>query len=440
MRWLTATAVILFCNLQLGITAKAQSSFTLQQAIDYAFKNSSTVKNAVLDEKITEGKVKEFRGIGLPQIKGSAQSVDNFAKQTFVFPTQNGPQIIQVGSTYSTQAGVSGSWLVADATYFLGLKAQQEIQKLMTFNTQRNKITVAESVAKAYYNVLISSQQLKSLDANINRTQQQYDELKEINKQGLAEGLDVQRLEIFLNNLKSNKNKAQEFSDLAKSMLKFQMGFDVSQSIDLSDTLSENVIKELSNFDSNVNLNSRIEIQLLNKQLELNKLNLKRYQLGCIPNLVAFAQYNTNHYSEKLDFFKGNAQYYNSGLWGLQMNVTFWDGMQNKNRKAYTKLEILKNENDIANAKNGFQFELNNAKISIKNSFLTLNDSKKNIELSNEVVRVARIKYKEGVGSSLEVLNAETSLRDAQTFYFSALYDAYIAKVNYEKATGTLVK
>ena len=122
------------------------------------------------------------------------------------------------------------------------------------------------------------------------------------------------------------------------------------------------------------------------------------------------------------------------------MNVTFWDGMQNRYRKAYTRLEILKNENDIVNAKNGLQLELESAKISIKNAMLTLADSKRNIDLANEVVRVARIKYQEGVGSSLEVLNAETSLKDAQTSYYSSLYDAFVAKVNYEKAMGTLIK
>ncbi|MEY4877178.1 MAG: hypothetical protein RL708_2327 [Bacteroidota bacterium] len=432
--------LIVNCSLLIANSLKAQSTFSLQQAVDYAFKNSSTVKNALLDEKITDYKVKEFRGIGLPQIKGSAQVVDNFAKQTFVFPTQNGPQIIQVGSVFATQAGLSGSWLIADASYFLGLKAQQEVQKLMSYSTQRSKITVAENVAKAYYNVLITAKQLKSIEANVIRAQQNYNELKEINKQGLAENIDVQRLEIFVNTLKNTQHKIQEFSDLSKSLLKFQMGYDVNQTIDLTDTLSDKEINNLVNLDMSGNATNRIELQLLNKQLELNKLNLKRYQLGCLPNLVAFAQYNTNHYGEKLDFYKSNAQYYNSGLWGLQMNVTFWDGMQNKNRKAYTRLEILKNENDIANTKNAFQFELSNSKISLKNAFLTLDDNKRNIELATEIVRISKIKYQEGVGSSIEVLNAETSLKDAQTSYFSALYDAYVAKVNYEKATGNLVK
>ena len=72
--------LIAICNLQFAISAQAQSAFSLQQAIDYAMKNSSTIKNAILDEKITDAKVKEFRGIGLPQIKAQGQYLDNFQK------------------------------------------------------------------------------------------------------------------------------------------------------------------------------------------------------------------------------------------------------------------------------------------------------------------------------------------------------------------------
>ena len=432
--------LIAICNLQFTISAQAQSTFSLQQAVDYAMKNSSTIKNAKLDEQITQYKIKEFRGIGLPQIKGSAQIVDNFAKQTFVFPTANGPQVIQVGSVFATQAGLSGSWLLADASYFLGLKAQMEVSKLLSYSTQRSKIDIAEQVSKAYYNVLVTKKRLSLLDANIDRLQKTFNETKEYNKQGFVENIDVQRLEIALTNLKTEQTKINELAELGKSLLKFQMGYDVNQTIDLTDTLAISDIKSLSNLDAPNGYNNRVEIQLLNKQMELNKLNLKRYQLGCLPNLVAFAQYNTNHYGEKFDMFKSDAQYYNSGLWGIQMNVTFWDGMQNKSRKAYTRLEIVKNENDIANLKNALQLDLSNAKVTMKNALLTIESNKKTMDLAEEVVRVTKIKYQQGVGSNLEVLNAETSLKEAQTNYFSALYDAYIAKVNFEKATGVLIK
>jgi len=68
----------------------------------------------------------------------------------------------------------------------------------------------------------------------------------------------------------------------------------------------------------------------------------------------------------------------------------------------------------------------------------SLKEQKENLNLANEISRVSRVKYQQGVGSNLEVLNAETSLKESQVNYFTALYNALIAKVELEKANGTL--
>ncbi|MDW8297414.1 MAG: TolC family protein, partial [Raineya sp.] len=64
----------------------------------------------------------------------------------------------------------------------------------------------------------------------------------------------------------------------------------------------------------------------------------------------------------------------------------------------------------------------------------------RNMELAKEVLRVSEIKYKQGVGTSSEIVNAETAYKEAETNYFAALYDALIAKVDLEKALGKLGK
>jgi outer membrane protein TolC len=84
----------------------------------------------------------------------------------------------------------------------------------------------------------------------------------------------------------------------------------------------------------------------------------------------------------------------------------------------------------------GLALEEQNAKISLRNNLLTLANQRSNMELAEEVYNTARIKYNEGVGSSLEVMDAESSLREAQTNYFTALYDAMTARVDLEKALG----
>ena len=74
----------------------------------------------------------------------------------------------------------------------------------------------------------------------------------------------------------------------------------------------------------------------------------------------------------------------------------------------------------------------------LRNSLESLKEQKENLNLANEISRVSRVKYQQGVGSNLEVLNAETSLKESQVNYFTALYNALIAKVELEKANGTL--
>jgi outer membrane protein len=430
-------------NLQFAISAKAQSTFSLQQAIDYAMKNSSTIKNAILDEKITDAKVKEFIGLGLPQITGSANTMDNYLKPLFVIPANSfgnpTTEYLRVGQTYSTQAGLAANWLLLDATYLIGKTAQKELLKLTKYSTTRSKIDLAEQVSKAYYDVLVADKKMELLKANIVNQEEHYKETKAALEQGFVEKIDLQRLEIALNNLKTEQAKTQELLDVGKALLKFQMGYDVQQSIFLTDSINKESFKDLGNADNSFNPDDRIEVQMLKKQMDLNKLNLKRYQYGALPNLATFGQFNTNHYSDDFDFYKHSAPYFTSGLVGLQMNVTFWNGGQTHYHKEQIKLQIQQNENDLYNLKNSIQAYLESSKTTLKNSLLSLDEQQKNMDLAAEVLRVSKIKYQQGVGANLEVLDAEKSLKEAQTNYFSALYDAYIAKVNYQKVTGTLI-
>ncbi len=439
-----AVLAIINCSLLITNSAKAQSTFSLQQAIDYAMKNSSTIKNAILDEKITDAKVKEFIGLGLPQITGTANTMDNYLKPLFVIPANSfgnpTTEYLRVGQTYSTQAGLAANWLLLDATFLIGKTAQKEVLKLTKYSTDRSRIDVAEQVSKAYYNVLVGNKRVELLDANVERLQQLLAEEQEYNKQGFIEKLDLQRLSISLNNLKTEQFKAHELLELGKSLLKFQMGFNVNQIISLTDTISDAELKNATLAEAPLNYDDRIETKLLKKQEDLNKLNLKRYQYGALPNLATFGQFNTNHYSDDFDFYKHSAPYFTSGLVGLQVNVTFWNGGQTHYHKEQIKLQIQQNENDLLNLKNALDLQLSNSKITLKNSLLTIQSQKENLDLATEVVRISKIKYQQGVGSNLEVLDAETSLKEAQTNYFGALYDAYIAKVDYEKAKGTLIK
>lgn len=88
--------------------------------------------------------------------------------------------------------------------------------------------------------------------------------------------------------------------------------------------------------------------------------------------------------------------------------------------------------------KQAVDLESNNAKTQLKNSIMSLENQNKNIELAQKVYSIAQKKYKEGVGTNIEILQAETALKDAQTNYFNSLYEAIISKIDLQQSLGLL--
>ena len=92
----------------------------------------------------------------------------------------------------------------------------------------------------------------------------------------------------------------------------------------------------------------------------------------------------------------------------------------------------------MVNLENVINLEVSQAQTTYLNGQKSLENQQRNMDLAKEVLRVTKIKYDQGVGSSLEVTTAETSLKEAQNNYINALYDMLINKVNLDQALGNI--
>jgi len=88
--------------------------------------------------------------------------------------------------------------------------------------------------------------------------------------------------------------------------------------------------------------------------------------------------------------------------------------------------------------KNTINLQVSQARTSYINGLQSLNDQKKNMALAEEVLRVSKIKYEQGVGSSIEVTQAQTAIEQADNSYIQGLYDALVSKVDLDKAYGRI--
>lgn len=437
-------------------SAKAQlqsNSFSLQQAIDYAYKNSPSYLNAEQDLKLAVYKKNEVLGIGLPQVNGSVDFKDYLTLPTSLFPLSafsplappDAYQAVKFGLQYNATAGINASQLLFSADYLFGVKAAKEFVSLSRINIQRSKSDLVSQVSKAYYGVLVNHERLQLLNANIEKLGKSLSEVQAFNKQGFVELIDVERLEVAYNNLQVEKDKVSQLLIVGENLLKFQMGYKISDGIVLTDSLNiaEDLKQEMP--ISNINVSNRSDFQLLSAQQNLYNVDVKRLKWGYLPTLAAYGafQYNTQRPNANI-FETDNSsvikKWYPMNLVGVTLNLNIFDGLQRHYKIQQAKITALKNQNNLKNLELGAQLEASVAGISYNNALKSLNANKRNMDLAQHVYDVAQKKYSQGVGTNLEIINAQTSLREAETNYYNSLYDMLIYKTDYLKATGTLVK
>jgi outer membrane protein len=452
-------AAFLFSN---SLFAQKDSSYTLtlQQAIEYAYQHQKNVLNAQLDAQIADKKVSEIIGMGVPQVSASFDLKDFEKIPTTTLPDFITPSIynvlfnenviprrdlgavqqfpIQFGTRWNATAGLNASQLIFQPSYIVGVQASRTYRELSQKSLTRTKIETAVAVTKAYYGVLVSRKRLELLDANMTRVQKLRDDTKALYDNGFVEKIDYDRVALTYNNLSTEKENITRLSLLSELMLKFQVGMPVNSDVSLADSLADAQVKNIALSMEKPDVSKRIEYSLLESQKNFQALDLKRYRVQYYPSLVAYGNVSANALRDKFDIFDTDKRWYPTVLIGATLSWNLFDGLQRERKIDQAKLELKKIDNQITDVNNALTLEAESSRTMLQNALASLNTQSANLELANEVVRVSKLKYDEGVGSNLEVITAETSLREAQTNYYNAVYDALVAKVDLDKALGNI--
>jgi outer membrane protein TolC len=446
---LLGLAVSLTASAQDGVKETAPAVFTLQQAIDYALNNQKDVKNAILEERIAHQKVNEIAGAGLPQITSGLDVMHFFefvpqviyGGDVFGIPTGGGEQyfMFRMGVKNKLGLSVDVTQLLFSGEYLLGLKASKVYVELSARSTERTKIETTAAVTKAYYTVLINEERAKLLEANISRLKKTVDETKAFLDNGLVEKIDYDRLTVTYNNLLVEQEKVNRLLGLGIYLLKFQIGMDMKANLTLTDKLADVKlnISEIASADK-FDYTKRVEYSLFETQLHLAKLDFKRNKVAYLPTAAAFGNYSQAYYRQKFDSSDKGTKGFSGSYMGAKITLPIFTGLQRNARYQQAKLKMQQAENNMDFIKQSIDLELSSSLVTLQNTTSSYNLQKKNIEIAEEVVRVSKIKYDQGVGSNLELVTAETALKEAQTNYYNALFDALVAKIDFDKANGNI--
>ena len=428
-----------------SLASNAQS-FSLKQAVDYAITHQVQVKNSQIDLQNASAKINEIKAMGLPQVNGSLALTNNIVLQRAFIPAKIFNPAAAEGELIAAKFGVDNSGfasvglsqLVFDGSYLLGLKATSVYKDLAVKSVTQSKQQVAENVTKAYYGILVNEKRMGLLSLNLARLDTLLKETRELNKQGFVEKIDVQRLDVQANNLRTELDNVNRLQELSYSLLKFQMGYPIEEPIKVTESLEK---IELATFNTNTagefSYANRIEYSILQTQENLAELDLKSIKAGYLPRLVLNANYGYNAGANAFGDLVSKPWFDNAAV-TVALQIPIFDGFSKKYKAVQSANNLQKVRQSYGLLKSSIDLQRSQASITMKNALESMKEQKANLDLANEISRVTRVKYQQGVGSNLEVLNAESSIKESQANYFTALYNALIAKVELEKANGTL--
>ena len=204
----------------------------------------------------------------------------------------------------------------------------------------------------------------------------------------------------------------------------------------LVDTLSETELKD-NILNGTYDYKNRKEFQLLTVAEKLGTYNIRRYKLSKLPTVAAFGSYSKNAQRTKFNFFN-NDEWFTTSLVGVKISLPLFDGFKKNALIQQSRYELQKTQNSIEQLKQNIDYDVEQSRIKMTSALLTMDNQKQNITLAENVYNTTKLKYEQGLGSNQEIYTAQTELKVAQTNYYSSLYDAITAKIDWLKAAGKL--
>lgn len=428
-------------------TLQAQESgeplqLNMDEAMTLAVKNNVQAKNARLDIEKQKALNAEVSGLALPNISGKGEFTDyinpiqSFVPAEFIGGPPGSFVAVPFTPKYGTTASVSGNQILFDGSVMVALQAKQTLMKLYEESSRLTDQEIRYNIQKAYQAIVIAQRQSNILNESIAYARSIANDLNAMYDNGFIEKIEVDRVTVQVNNLTSDSLRVHNMLDVSMQMLKYQLGLENDVIIELTDTSVEEQIEDAKLLLlEDLNFGKRTDYALLRTQLKLNEFDLKRYRLAALPTVAVFGSaaytYQTNTFSDIFD-----QKYIFYSLVGLQVNVPIFDGNQRRMKAKQAKITMWQTQNQIQDMERGMKFQKNQSSTMLNNAILTMRNQERNMELAKSVLELARKKYKAGVGSNMEVSQAQTEMLSAQNNYFQSLLDAANAKADLKKALG----
>ena len=439
--------IVIGLGILFNFTLNAQENLTLslQQAIDYALKNSYATINANRDVDAAKLKKWETTTIGLPQVSAKIDYQNWIKQQVSLLPAEffgGNPgefEEISFGTKHNMNATATLNQLIFDGSYLVGLQSAKTYLKISENAKEKTELGIREAVINAYGNVLLSEESISIIEKNIKTLEKNLDETNQIFLNGFIEEENVEQLKITLSSVKSQLSKTKNLKMIAYKMLNITLGLDINSSVILTDSLinlaKENIKLEL--LSSDLTIENHIDFKIAKNTETANELFVKLEQSKALPTLKSFVNFGYAGYGQEFDFMKKEQKWFDSSMLGVSLDIPIFSSLARSSRTQQAKIELEKSRTNLTETEQKLFLMLESAKTNYNFSIEEYETSKQNLSLAERIENKQQIKFFEGISTSFELLEAQRQLYTMQQNYLQAMLTVIANKATLDNALNT---
>lgn len=411
------------------------NALTLNDCLKYALKNQPALNQSYIDEAISRTNNAIALSTWLPQVNGGANLAHYFKSPPGTSST-NGDLMPQAGPYNPSTPSLSVAQNLFSVDGLVALKAARLNNISAAQNTASAKINLVSDVSKAFYNVLLSMAQVALFKEDTARLHKNQADAYNRYISGVVDKVDYKQAAISLNNSRSQLKTAIEAVPAKYAVLQQLMGFLPERKFTVYSDTPQMLQDLFSDTLANLDYEKRIEYQQLKTAKRLQRETTMYYQMGYLPSLYAFYNYNYAFVSNQFSNLYVHAYPYS--VLGVQLNFPIFTGYRRISNIRKAQLQEERIDWDLVNIELTISAQYRQALANYKSNLYYLQTQSDNVDMAREVYNIVDLQYKEGIKAYLDVIIAESALQTSEVNYLNALYQLLESKIDLDKAMGDI--
>ncbi|GAB1397033.1 hypothetical protein MASR1M65_18120 [Saprospiraceae bacterium] len=418
---------------------QAQEVWTIKQCIDTAQVHNKTLQINRNNISISEQREKEAKANLIPKVTANADYKYFMELPTQLMPMNAlNPQApegqfrdLQFGVPHNINANIQLAMPLYNPQIYGAIENTKIANELTQLQYQKTEEQVLFDITTLYYNAQILKHQLDFMESNLLNTNKLLKNIELLKEQLLAKGTDVSKVKLQAEQLKTQREIANNKYISILNALKLNIGISLEREITIVSEIEKETLTE--NNKGNI-----LDLKIINTQNKFLKSELKTLnQSRFLPSLNLIASYGTTGFgydkspNDFLDF-------YPIGFAGIQLSYPLFNGAVTQRKINQKKLEINNNELQAQLISDKNEMEIENAIRQRTIAQNTIMNTENQIDLAKTIYDQTILQQKQGTASLTDVLLADNALREAQQNYLNAIIDFLKADLEFKKLTGTI--